>query len=72
MRKTIRIALLLAVIAIGITPLAVAEDSEYWRRYYSDPQHTNLVGAHIVDCDGEHWFWGTLQGYLVEDWYPCP
>jgi hypothetical protein len=44
---------------------------EYTRRYYSDPAMTNLVGVHLYDCECRHWFWGTLQGYMVYEEWQC-
>lgn len=86
--KWIRLATVLAVLALGLLPIIASADHtcsgsncppdypcpasvEYDRRYYSDAAMTNLVGVHVYDCECRHWFWGTLQGYMQEDTYPC-
>jgi hypothetical protein len=73
MRKTLRILLLAAVVVIGLTPLLMADPvyNGYSRRYYVEPTHQTLRGVHMQECDGSHWFWGTLSGYLVEEMWLC-
>jgi hypothetical protein len=33
--------------------------------YYSDAQHTQVVGAQGYDCQGNPWRWGTTSPYTV-------
>lgn len=42
-----------------------AANTECGWLYYSDPQHTNLVGEHTTNCQGVVLDWGIKQGYSV-------
>ena len=39
--------------------------------FYSDPQHTHVVGVHSTNCQGVVLDWGIKQGYSVYHQFTC-
>jgi hypothetical protein len=70
-------ALFLVCLAVVSVPKASAYfpkcgEGELRRQWYSDAEHTTLVGTYIYYCDCTYSRWGTQSGYLVEQLLPCP
>ncbi|MFP2930325.1 hypothetical protein ACLESO_35040 [Pyxidicoccus sp. 3LG] len=62
-------------------PVAEREDAlltctrQYWTRFYSNAQHTNLVGERRCVCGSAPAFWGNIRTMYTEEVVPyevCP
>lgn len=76
----IRARKLWAATAIALTAAALAGSpasavNPHIKRevfYYSDPNHTNLVGQSIMFCEGGSQTWGTRTEFVDAYTYICP
>ena len=72
MKRFLRIGLLMAVVIVGVSPMAMATGYDEEWDYYADATLTPpSVGARWIMCNGSHGQWGTITEYFWYEQYTC-
>ncbi|MEY9905149.1 hypothetical protein ABIA35_001365 [Catenulispora sp. MAP12-49] len=58
-------AILVPVSSANALPPGGGNGTQNSLTYYSDAQHTQVVGGQGYDCQGNPWHWGTTSPYSV-------
>lgn len=65
-RRILLIAASLSVLAFGVSPARVPPTGSGWIEYQYYDDAGNLVGARLIDCNGDVSIYGVLQGSRIE------